>query len=50
MLIKAARVGARLDHVPVRTIYGGNPSHFRPVLDTFRISCAAIYFKVFDDR
>jgi glycosyltransferase involved in cell wall biosynthesis len=50
IVIKAARLGARLAHVPVRTIYGENPSHFRPVLDTFRISCAAIYFKVFDDR
>ena len=50
IVIKAARLGARLAHVPVRTIYGDQPSHFRPVLDTFRISCAAIYFKVFDDR
>jgi glycosyltransferase involved in cell wall biosynthesis len=50
IVIKAARLGARLVHVPVKTIYGENPSHFRPVLDTFRISCAAIYFKVFDDR
>jgi glycosyltransferase involved in cell wall biosynthesis len=49
MLIKAARLGARIEQVTVRTIYNGNGSHFRPVLDTFRISCASIYFKVFDD-
>lgn len=49
MLIKAARIGARLEHVRVRTIYNDAGSHFRPVLDTFRISCASIYFKVFDD-
>jgi glycosyltransferase involved in cell wall biosynthesis len=49
MLIKAARLGARFEHVRVSTIYNDGGSHFRPVLDTFRISCAAIYFKVFDD-
>jgi glycosyltransferase involved in cell wall biosynthesis len=49
MLIKAARLGARIGHVPVRAIYDGCPSHFRPVTDTFLISCEAIYFKVFDD-
>ncbi len=49
MLIRAARLGARFEHVPVRTIYNDGGSHFRPVLDTFRISCASIYFKVFDD-
>jgi len=49
MLIKAARMGARFEHVRVSTIYNDGGSHFRPVLDTVRISCAAIYFKVFDD-
>lgn len=49
MLIKAARLGARVEHVRVATIYNGAASHFRPALDTFRISCASIYFKVFDD-
>jgi len=48
MLIKASRLGARLEHVRVRTIYNGAGSHFQPVRDTFRISCASIYFKVFD--
>ena len=49
MLIKAAAEGARIGHVRVRTIYNEAGSHFRPLLDTVRISCAAIYFKVFDD-
>jgi glycosyltransferase involved in cell wall biosynthesis len=50
MLLKAARLGARLEHVRIRTIYNDAGSHFRPILDTVRISCASIYFKVFDDR
>jgi glycosyltransferase involved in cell wall biosynthesis len=49
MLLKAARRGARIVNVPIRAIYEDGPSHFRPVLDTFRISCAAVYTKVFDD-
>ena len=49
MLIKASKLGARVEHVRVRTIYNDVASHFRPVADTFRISCASIYFKVFDD-
>ena len=49
MLIKAARYGARLEHVRIRTIYNGTGSHFQPVRDTFRISCASVYFKVFGD-
>lgn len=50
MLIKAARMGARLEHVRVRTIYNGAGSHFQPVLDTFRISCASVFFKIFDEN
>lgn len=49
MLIKAAALGARLEHVKIRTIYNGAGSHFQPVRDTFRISCASVYFKVFDE-
>jgi glycosyltransferase involved in cell wall biosynthesis len=48
MLIKAAHRGARLAQVPVRTIYEGEPSHYRPVLDTVRISLWSIYWKGFD--
>lgn len=50
MLIKAAHRGARLAQVPIRTIYEGGPSHYRPVLDTVRISLWAIYWKGFDQR
>lgn len=49
MLIKAAHRGARVAHVPVETIYRAEVSHFEPLRDTVRISCRAIYFKVFDD-
>lgn len=49
MLIKAARLGARVAHVPVATIYDGAPSHFQPIRDTARICLESIYYKVFDD-
>jgi glycosyltransferase involved in cell wall biosynthesis len=49
MLIKAAHRRARLAQVPIRTIYEGNVSHYRPVLDTVRISLWCIYWKAFDD-
>ena len=49
MLIKAAHRGARLVQVPIRTIYEGGPSHYRPVLDTVRISLWSVYWKAFDD-
>lgn len=50
MLLKAARLGARVEHVRARTIYNGAGSHFQPLRDTVRISVASIYFKVFDDN
>jgi glycosyltransferase involved in cell wall biosynthesis len=49
MLIKAGKLGARLGHVPVRTIYNDEESHFRPLTDTLRIALASIQFKVEDD-
>ena len=49
MLIKAGKAGARVGHVPVRTIYNDEESHFRPLIDTLRIALAAIQFKVDDD-
>ncbi len=49
MLIKSAKLGASIAHVRVRTIYNDGGSHFRPLRDTFRISVASIYFKVFDE-
>ncbi len=45
MLLKASKLGARVSHVPVRTIYDTERSHFRPVTDTVRISLWAVYFK-----
>ncbi len=50
MLIKAGKAGARLGHVPVRTIYNDEESHFRPLIDTLRIALAAIQFKVEDEH
>ncbi len=49
MLIKAGKLGARLGHVPVRTIYNDEESHFRPLIDTLRIALASIQAKVADD-
>jgi len=49
MLIKAANRKARLAQVPIRVIYEGNPSHYRPVLDTTRIALWSIYWKAFDE-
>jgi glycosyltransferase involved in cell wall biosynthesis len=49
MLLKAARLGARVGGAPVKTIYDGACSNFRPLVDTVRISCASIYYKVFDE-
>jgi glycosyltransferase involved in cell wall biosynthesis len=47
MLLKAAPFLRRFAHVPVRAIYGG-PSHYRPFRDTWIISWAAVYYKVFE--
>jgi glycosyltransferase involved in cell wall biosynthesis len=48
MLIKASKRKARVVHVPVRTIYEeGGASHFRPFIDTLRISWWSVYYKAF---
>ena len=44
MLLKALRLGARWEVVPVSAVYDGEPSHFRPVMDTYRISMAALRY------
>jgi len=36
MLVRAARKGLRISEVPIRTIYGDETSHIRPVRDTWR--------------
>jgi glycosyltransferase involved in cell wall biosynthesis len=47
MLLKAAPHLRSFAHVPIRAIYGG-PSHYRPFRDTWVISWAAVYYKVFE--
>jgi glycosyltransferase involved in cell wall biosynthesis len=42
MLLKAMRLGARWRAVPVSAVYDGQPSHYRPVHDTFRICMCAL--------
>lgn len=47
MLIKAARRGARIGQVRVRTIYHDRvPSFYRPVRDTAAITLASIYHRL----
>ncbi len=50
MLLKAAKLHARLVQVPIRTIYEGcPPGHFQPFRDTSRIVFASIRVQVFDE-
>ncbi len=49
ILVRAGRLRARFAHVPVRVIYNGQTSHFRPVADTVHIVFSAVPFKV-DER
>lgn len=49
LLIRAGKLGATFSHVPIRVIYAGEPSHFRPARDTVHIVFSAVRFKV-DDR
>lgn len=42
MLMKALRLGARWEAVPVSAVYDGEPSHYRPVADTYRICMATL--------
>jgi hypothetical protein len=49
MLIKAAHRGARIAHVPIRTIYEEEVSHYQPLKDTLRISWWSVYYKAFDE-
>lgn len=49
MLIKAARRGARIGQVKIRTIYHDRvPSFYRPVRDTTAITLASIYHRLTD--
>lgn len=48
ILIKAGALQVPFTHVPVRAIYEGNPSHFRPFVDTWCVAWLSVGFKVFD--
>lgn len=49
ILIKAAKLGVPFAYVPVRTIYGEQESHFKPLRDTLRIVRASVYFQIFNE-
>ena len=36
MILDAARTGARIFSIPIRSVYEGGSSHIRPVRDTIR--------------
>ncbi len=44
MLLKALKLGAKWEAVPVSAVYEGESSHYRPVADTFRICMAALRY------
>ena len=46
ILVRAGKMRARFAHVPVRVIYEGAVSHYRPVWDTVHIVLSAVRFKV----
>jgi glycosyltransferase involved in cell wall biosynthesis len=48
ILLKAAPHVRRFRSVPVRAIYNGEPSHYRPFRDTWTVSWGAVYYKVFE--
>lgn len=45
ILVRAGKLRATFHHVPVRVIYGGEVSHYRPALDTLHILFSAVRFK-----
>ena len=46
ILVRAGKLQARFAHVPVRVIYEGAVSHYRPIFDTVHIVLSAVRFKV----
>ncbi|HUK13304.1 MAG TPA: glycosyltransferase family 2 protein [Thermoanaerobaculaceae bacterium] len=46
IIVRAGKLGARFAHVPVRVIYDGAVSHYRPLRDTVHIVLSAARFKV----
>jgi glycosyltransferase involved in cell wall biosynthesis len=49
ILVRGGKLQARFAHVPVRVIYEGAVSYYRPVRDTVHIVLSAVRFKV-DER
>jgi glycosyltransferase involved in cell wall biosynthesis len=46
ILVRASKMRARFAHVPVRVIYDGAVSHYRPLGDTVHIVLSAVRFKI----
>jgi glycosyltransferase involved in cell wall biosynthesis len=46
ILVRASKLRGRFAHVPVRVIYDGEASHYRPLADTVHIVLSAVRFKV----
>jgi glycosyltransferase involved in cell wall biosynthesis len=46
ILVRAGKLRARFAHVPVRVIYDGAQSHYRPLADTVHIVLSSVRFKV----
>lgn len=46
IMVRAGKLRASFAHVPVRVIYDGGPSHYRPVRDTLHIVFSSVRFKV----
>ncbi len=46
ILVRASKMRARFAHVPVRVIYDGAVSHYRPLADTLHIVLSAVRFKI----
>ncbi len=46
MIVRAGKVQARFAHVPVRVIYEGAVSYYRPIFDTVHIVLSAVRFKI----
>lgn len=47
ILVRASRLGARFAHVPIKVIYEGAQSYYRPVADTIQIVLSAVRFTLF---
>jgi glycosyltransferase involved in cell wall biosynthesis len=46
IIVRAGKLRARFAHVPVRVIYSGSVSHYRPLPDTVHIVLSAVRFKI----